>query len=455
MTGTTIAQAIPIAISPILTRLYTPKDFGVFALYVSVASIISVVATGRYELAIMLPKKDEDAVNIVALSVLISFFVSFVTLVLVSVFNTQITNLLGNPKISSWLYFVPVTVLLTGVYQSLNYWLNRKKRYRDLALTKVTQSGTSATANLGLGFGGFGSMGLIFGQILGQCVAVANLLRSKALHTGLFRYIKKSKIYQIAQEYKEYPKNSTIGALFNTLSYQAEIVLLGIFYSSYLLGLFYFVNKFVNIPKQFISSSIWQIFLSNASSSSAEVFNAMFSKQKKIILYSTVPMVYGIFIYSDLFVLVFGEGWRDATKFIVPLIMAMHINFIVASFSLFVIINKPKAEMLFNISLAVLKIVSILLSYALFDDIFYTVLSFSVVQFVMFYILGTWNYRQLGRGYLFFTKLYLPYFLTALLFLFLSHSFFLDSTITTKIGVYMLVVALYLGFMRYAKTPFN
>ncbi len=65
MTGTTIAQAIPIAISPILTRIYTPEDFGVFALYMSVASLLSTLATGRYELAIMLPKKDEDAVNYV------------------------------------------------------------------------------------------------------------------------------------------------------------------------------------------------------------------------------------------------------------------------------------------------------------------------------------------------------------------------------------------------------
>ena len=83
MTGTTIAQAIPIAISPILTRIYAPEDFGMFALYMSVASIISVIATGRYELAIMLPKKDEDAVNIVALSIIISFFVSFISLLIV------------------------------------------------------------------------------------------------------------------------------------------------------------------------------------------------------------------------------------------------------------------------------------------------------------------------------------------------------------------------------------
>jgi len=66
MTGTTIAQAIPIAISPILTRIYTPEDFGVFALYMSVASLLAVVDTGSYEHAIILPKKDEGAVNIVA-----------------------------------------------------------------------------------------------------------------------------------------------------------------------------------------------------------------------------------------------------------------------------------------------------------------------------------------------------------------------------------------------------
>jgi O-antigen/teichoic acid export membrane protein len=67
MTGTTIAQAIPIAISPILTRIYTPEDFGVFALYMAIAAIISVVSTGRYEMAIMLPKRNEDVNAIVKL----------------------------------------------------------------------------------------------------------------------------------------------------------------------------------------------------------------------------------------------------------------------------------------------------------------------------------------------------------------------------------------------------
>lgn len=71
MTGTTIAQAIPIANTPILTRLYTLADFGLLALFVAVTSILGSIANGRYEMAIMLPKKDEDAINIAALGLLI------------------------------------------------------------------------------------------------------------------------------------------------------------------------------------------------------------------------------------------------------------------------------------------------------------------------------------------------------------------------------------------------
>ena len=74
MTGTTIAQAIPIAISPILTRIYTPEDFGVFAVYLSILTIVAVVATGKYELAIMLPEEENDALNLVSLSILLVSF---------------------------------------------------------------------------------------------------------------------------------------------------------------------------------------------------------------------------------------------------------------------------------------------------------------------------------------------------------------------------------------------
>ena len=128
MTGTTIAQAIPIAISPILTRIYSPEDFGMLALFLALFSILSTIATGRYELAIMSPESDDEAKDIVFLSILVAIFVFFISTILIWFFDVEIAILLGNSEIKNWLYFIPFTVLSFGVYQSIDYWLNRQKK---------------------------------------------------------------------------------------------------------------------------------------------------------------------------------------------------------------------------------------------------------------------------------------------------------------------------------------
>ncbi len=170
MTGTTIAQAIPIAISPILTRLYSPSEFGIFALYMSIASLLSVIATGRYELAIMLPKKKTDALNIVILSLVITITISIFAFLIVFFFNEEITILLENKNISNWLYFIPITVLFTGIYQSFNYWNSKQKQYKLIATTKVIQSTTTGTSNLSFGFAGYTFGGMILGGLFGQAI---------------------------------------------------------------------------------------------------------------------------------------------------------------------------------------------------------------------------------------------------------------------------------------------
>lgn len=452
MTGTTIAQAIPIAISPILTRIYTPDDFGIFALYMSIASIMAAVATGRYELAIMLPKKDEDAINIVALSIIISFFVSFISFLIVFIFNSEITTLLGTSEISNWLYFIPITVLLTGIYQSFNYWSNRQKHYKRLAKNKVMQSGTTATTNLGMGFSGFGSSGLIIGSIMGQGFATVFLGKTIVKsNKSLLSKVNKLKMFVLAKKYIDYPRKSAIGAFFNVLAYKVEIILLSIFYIPYFLGLYYFVNRFVNIPKQFLSSSIWQVFLANSGQSIQSIFDTKVYKQKKILRYSTFPLITGIFIYTDLFIFVFGSNWSDATTFISPLVIAMHINFIVASFSLFVLINRPDAEMVFNILLALVKILAIVMSYYIWKDILYTIIVFSTTQFIMFYILGSWNYKQLEKSIFYFGKIYLSYFIPSLIVLFLLTIFFSESILIQKLLMYMFINLLYFGVIKYVK----
>ena len=126
MTGTTISQAIPIAISPILTRIYSPEDFGLLAIFLALSTIFGSIANGRYELAIMLPKKDEDAINVFALGLIICSIFSLILVVIILLFNNHFIKILGNEDFYLWLHFVPLSVFLFGIWNLLNYFNNRK-----------------------------------------------------------------------------------------------------------------------------------------------------------------------------------------------------------------------------------------------------------------------------------------------------------------------------------------
>ena len=168
LTGTSIAQAIPIAISPVLTRIYTPNDFGIYALYMSLASILSVISTGRYELSLLLPKKDEDAFSLLSLSLFLSFLFSIFISIIFYFFNVQIVLILGNPNIERWLYFIPISIFFTGLFQTLTYWSNRNKQYKTIAKGRVSQSSGTAISNLILSLNNSNGKGLIIGGIIGR-----------------------------------------------------------------------------------------------------------------------------------------------------------------------------------------------------------------------------------------------------------------------------------------------
>lgn len=398
MTGTTIAQAIPIAISPILTRIYTPEDFGVFALYMAIASIVAVVATGRYELAIMLPKKDEDAINIVALSIMISFFVSFISLVIVFIFNAQITHLLGNPEISNWLYFIPMTVLLTGIYQSFNYWSNRKKQYRRLATSRVIQSGTTATTNLGMGFNGFGSSGLILGGVLGQGIAtgiLTKLIWDEDSHR--LSQIKRLRIFALIKKHIDFPKINMLHSFLNEAKNSIVSILLVKFYSTLILGQFYMVNRILLLPGGLIGSSVSQVIF--------RVYSEKYNKKQdfskdvlglmiKLFLFALFPFFVIVFFGSELFTVVFGENWREAGDLASAFALFVLFHFVGSTVSVIPMIVKKQLEAFYwNLAGSILYVGSVVLGYFLLDTLYDTLMLLSVVMSIFFLLSFNWIYQ--------------------------------------------------------------
>jgi len=359
MTGTSIAQAIPIAISPILTRIYSPEDFGIFALYMSVASILSVVATGRYELAIMLPKKDSDAINIVLLSIIIAFFISLLSLTIVFVFNAQITNLLGNSEISNWLYFIPITVLLTGIYQSFNYWSNRKKQYKRLARSRVVQSGVTGSTNLGMGFAGLGSSGLIIGAVLGQGVATSMLARmiwKEDRHR--LKDLNKIKTIALILKYIKFPKYNLPNALIDGFRLSGISILIAKFFTTATLGQFSLAWKMLQMPMGVIGGSLSQVFFQKVSSTKKTDLHRVVIKFiiKASLVAAPIFLVIHFFAV-DIFKFAFGENWEIAGEAASTMALWLFLSFLSSPMAnIFIVLNKQEVVLLVSIIYMLLPI---------------------------------------------------------------------------------------------------
>ena len=260
MTGSTISQAIPIAISPILTRLYTPEDFGLYAIFVAIITIFGTVVSGRYELAIMLPKNDEDAINIFGLGLLITIFMSLITIILVFIFNDSIAYLLNNQEMKYWLYLVPVSVFLTGCHNQLIYFNNRFKNFKGLSNTLILKSSLSTSVQLLCGLIKRGAAGLISGQIFAQLIADISLARIIVKNKNLLSEINKVKIIEMAQRYINFPKYSILGVLANKLSYQLTNIIISMIYSVSTLGFYSHVQRVLGLPASLIGTSIGRVF---------------------------------------------------------------------------------------------------------------------------------------------------------------------------------------------------
>ena len=350
MTGATVAQAIPIAISPILTRLYTPEDFGVFALYVSISTMFAVIATGRYELAIMLPKKDEDAVSLVQLSLMITFLIATITLIVVALFNTEITQLLGNPSISNWLYFIPLTVCLTGLYQSLYYWNNRKKKYNNIVISRIAKSGTSSSIQLGGGMEGVSHCGLIIGEITAQGIS-SSILVKKAWNNDKVDFIKIRyiKIIALMKKHKKILYYALPMGLINSASNQIKPLVFSAIFSATIVGWVYMAERIIKAPLSIVSASYSSVFFQQFTNTKKKV--QLYTQSYLLLLSFSLISLFPIYSHGEpIFEFIFGPDWRKAGEVASALYLMICFSFASSAIStVFTTVNRNEVSLAWQI----------------------------------------------------------------------------------------------------------
>ena len=334
MTGTTIAQAIPIAISPILTRIYTPEDFGVFALFVAIVGFLAIIASGRYEQAIIVVKYDKYAINIFVFSLMLICCTSIFSFIIILLFKEEILKLLGNNLLGNWLYVVPLTVFFVALFNLLTVYNNRTKHYQDIAKATIVKSLVLASAQIVIGFVKNGFGGLIIGQVLAQFFANLKLARNITKEKALFSSISLKSIFALAKKYTNFPRYNMPHALLGNISSNLPIYIFTPFFGSIIVGKYSLALMVVLAPMSLIATSTAKVYnqkLAELYNNKEDIYIFTLEITKSLLKKILAPFVIFVAFAPQIFSIVFGSLWVDSGKYIQIMSLYLILNLVVST----------------------------------------------------------------------------------------------------------------------------
>jgi O-antigen/teichoic acid export membrane protein len=314
--GTAVSRLLVLMAAPLLTRIYTPNDFGLLAVYASILNIAVILSSLRFEFAIPLPAQDDIAVNLmaVAFAVLLGWtaILAFGTVI----FEKQLLDALGRADLAVYLWIFPVGMFLSGAYNLLTYWAVRKKAFGQIAWTNLTQSISMSLSQLILGLLSAGPLGLLIGQVLGSSSGSLTLAKLTKEHLGR---ISVQRMWSAIRSYRQFPLLSSPASLLNAAVSNLPTVFLSAVYGLRTAGLYMLVQRVIGIPMTLIGTAVAKVYFSEAPKLLREnpqklrSFFLMLSS--RLLVVSLIPGLLLIFGGPWFFSLAFGSEWGTAGMF--------------------------------------------------------------------------------------------------------------------------------------------
>jgi O-antigen/teichoic acid export membrane protein len=358
--GTAISQILIIGASPIITRLYIPEDFGTLALFSAFLAVLGTSSSLRYHLAIPLPDNDDDALQLLALSLSINLFFSIVTVLFVCLSKPLFSASQNLSVVQPYIWILPISTLAFGFYESLKFWAIRKKQFKKIAKTKFSQNAGLVMTQITMGYLNLNPLGLLLGDAIGRSGGTCTLFMSVYRDIGyLYREVSIQKMKIQAIRYKKYPLYGSSSGVINSLGMQVVPILMVLILGPVVAGFYALTQRVISIPMSLIGLSYSHVYYKEASVTvheSTESLKRLFVGQTRI-LFLLGLFVSGLFtiIGQTGFALVFGEEWRTSGLYAQILAPIILFQFIVVPLSQTLnILNKQNIQLLWDISRLIL-----------------------------------------------------------------------------------------------------
>lgn len=400
VSGTTIAQFFSLIFYPIFGRIFTPEDFGLLSALNTVAAIIAVIASGKYEQAIIVTRNRGEAINVAVLALLSATILCCFIFIAMLLFSEPILVVINNTMLIGWVQLSPIIALFIIIYNVFNEWCVKKGAFSSLAVNKITNSASISLSKFGLGIVAMGG-GLAFGEMLGRGIsALSCVLHWVRVDRADFKLISWQKIKETARLYIDFPKYTMPEQVINTLAGSTSLIFILSYFGDRELGYYAMTQNILAIPMAFVGQAVMDVFRNRASidfensGSCRLIYRRMFRKITPIVF---IAMIGIFFFLPSCFVFVLGEKWRVAGELAQLLFPSIAIGFLNNVFmSVWIIAGKLKQRLYWQISHFCMILITMLMGCVVYNNMWITVCFLSVGLGISYSIslYFTWCYSQ-------------------------------------------------------------
>ena len=394
--GNSLGQLVPLLFGPVIARLFVEEEMAVMANFIALAGMVSIIAAGRYEKAIVLPAERSKAMNLVGIAIRIIGVVTILS-VLTYIFRHQIDTFYKEGKLADMMYLMVVAVPLYALTSVFTEWLIREKKFRSLTISGVARSVFISLFSITFGFYNFGASGLVLGTIVGLFVSLIMMYIS-ARSSLDFSLVSKTGMLAVAKEYRDFPMVNSAHAFADILF--GQFILYAVITRQFglaELGLFTVMARYLQASMKAVGNAVGQLYYRDASELVATGQSAapVFFRSIRLVLVFAVPVFLLILFFGpDLFELYAGPTYRRSGEIAQIMIIPLFINFVVSPVSPTPIIYR-RQQTAFVLSLVsyVAGLFALLVArYSGYD--FYGALTFyAAVQSVYYLVLFGWYYK--------------------------------------------------------------
>jgi len=387
-----IASSVVMALSvPLLTRVFTPSEFGVFGVYLTLTGLISMVASGKFESALMLTTYKSERSIIIKSCFLLLSLTSVMFFVVMLIFHELSLSYLGTDSLLTLLLLIPGVVVLS-FHKFININTNSHREYTYSAKGALLRSLAVVSIQLGLGYLSFGVNGLILGS-LASYIIFSLYMFNRTRFLEVYRYKKLSpKLSKfIFVKYERVYRYLFPQSVINYVSQQLPFLIFPIFYTSATIGGLFVAQRLLKMPAGVLTMSIRNVFFPyfrDKNELKLDLFFPYLKLTLGLFLFG-LPLVSVIFYYiSDVILLLLGEGWKDAgdySKYILLWVFMSVIN--VATTPALTIIGDNRFLLYYEIFDIIIKAIVLIYTVNVFELPIHTIAIYSIVASISYVLL--------------------------------------------------------------------